>query len=78
MYTITLSRQEAGKILSALRERRRRFEKAIAKFGDDFDPELGAGWLEGLETHTDLIRKIQESGDDHDNPRRSGSDRQEP
>lgn len=57
---IELDERELSRVLSALRERQRKFKKSIDKFGDDFDPEKGESLLEGAKAYTLLIRKIQE------------------
>lgn len=61
MGQLTLNRREAGRLLSALRERHRRLEKGVRKFGDDFDPALGGNMLEGMREYQALIYKVQEA-----------------
>ena len=60
MYNIQVDRRDAGRILSALRERHKKMRKNIEKFGDDFDPEKGAGMVEGYRDMQRLIHHIQE------------------
>lgn len=63
MYNLSFDRREGGRILSALRERQRKLDKGVAKFGDDFDPALGGHMLEGAQAYKVLIHKIQEAMD---------------
>jgi len=58
---LELDDRDTGRVLSGLRERRRKIEKTISKFGTDFDPEKGASMLEGLAAHVSLIEEIEEA-----------------
>lgn len=58
--TLRVSRSDVPRILSGLRDRLKKAERGIQKFGDDFDPELGASMLSVQKTHQSLIHRIQE------------------
>lgn len=58
---IKVTRRDAGRLLALVRERKRRLKKGIDKFGDDFDPKLGANMIEGLEAFTELLNVVQDS-----------------
>lgn len=54
-----LDRRDVGRILSGLRERKRKLDKGIAKFGDDFDQEKGANMLDARDSYGKLIQLIE-------------------
>ncbi len=54
-----LEDRDVGRILSGLRDRERRLENGINKFGDDFDPEKGQNMVEALASHKKLISLIE-------------------
>lgn len=54
-----LDRRDVGRILSGLRERKRKLDKGLSKFGDDFDPEKGANMLDARASYDRLIKLIE-------------------
>lgn len=54
-----LDRRDVGRILSGLRERKRKLDKGIAKWGDDFDPDKGANMLDARASYDSLIKRIE-------------------
>ncbi len=56
---IELNDEEIGRIVSALGQRVKGFEKSIAKFGDAFDPDKGYSLKEGLRKTNNIVRKLQ-------------------
>lgn len=54
-----LERRDVGRILSGLRERKRKLDKGIAKFGDDFDDEKGRNMLDARDSYGKLITLIE-------------------
>lgn len=76
MVDFSLDRREAGRLLSALRERHRKLDKTIGKFGDDFDPDLGGGMLEARDAYKAIIHKVQEAvlNEENSDPRRPTGD----
>lgn len=57
--TITLNRRDVGRVLSGLRERHRKLQKGITKFGDDFDDEKGRNMLDARDSYAKLIALIE-------------------
>lgn len=56
--TLEVSRRDAGRLLKLTTDRQRKFAKGIAKFGDDFDPELGHNMIEGQKAYAALAATI--------------------
>ena len=54
-----LEARDVGRILSGLRERRKRLTRGINKFGDDFDPDKGRNMTDALESYERLISIIE-------------------
>jgi hypothetical protein len=54
-----LEPRDVGRILSGLRERRKRLTRGITKFGDDFDPDKGRNMTDALEAYETLITLIE-------------------
>jgi hypothetical protein len=54
-----LDRRDVGRILSGLRERKRKLDKGIAKFGDDFDQDKGANMLDARDSYDRLITLLE-------------------
>jgi hypothetical protein len=59
-----LDTRDVGRILSGLRERKRKLDKGIAKFGDDFDAEKGANMLDARDSYGRLIKLIEKETND--------------
>lgn len=57
---LRVSRRDAGRILSGLRERQRKLAKGIAKFGENFDPVLGKNMTDGKEAYVRLINQVEQ------------------
>jgi hypothetical protein len=72
---LQVSRQDAGRLLSMTTERRKRAERGLKKFGDDFDPVLGANIAASAEAYTKLEQVLKEAINAQDNhPRGAGRD----
>jgi hypothetical protein len=54
-----LDARDVGRILSGLRERKKRLERGITKFGEDFDPEKGQNMTDALLAYKRLITIIE-------------------
>lgn len=67
MIELKVSREDAARLMSYARERRRKAEKGLTKFADNFDPEKGANLRAGFEAASALERYIQEQIDESDN-----------
>lgn len=74
MINLRLKRRDVGRLLACVSERRRKISRGVAKFGDDFDPKLGANMKEGLEAFTALEQVLMEAMNEPDRPRRAGRD----
>ena len=59
-----LDRRDLGRIMSGLRERKRKLDKGIAKFGDDFDPEKGRNMLDARDSYDRLIKILERNTTD--------------
>lgn len=57
---IRVSRRDAGRVLSGLRERHRKLTKGIGKFGEKFDPVLGKNMTDGKEAYERLISQVEQ------------------
>lgn len=58
MINISFSRRDVGRLLSVVREKRRKFERGMRKFEDNFDPDLGANIQAGFNAYYDLEKTI--------------------
>jgi hypothetical protein len=54
-----LDRRDVGRILSGLRERYRKLDKGVKKFGDDFDADKGANMLDARDAYAKLIDLLE-------------------
>lgn len=71
MIELNITREEAGRLASYARERRRKAKRGLDKFADNFDPEKGQGLQAAYEAASALERKLMEKIREHDeaNPR---------
>jgi len=72
MITIEVDERDAGRILAGLKERQKKLQKGVTKFGDDFDPQLGANMVEGLSAYNRLVSYLEKTIGQVDSPRRTG------
>lgn len=54
-----LDARDVGRILSGLRERKKRLTRGIGKFGNDFDPDKGQNMTDALTAYKSLIKTIE-------------------
>jgi hypothetical protein len=54
-----LEDRDIGRILSGLRDRRKRLKRGIEKFGDDFDPDKGRNMTDALASYERLINIVE-------------------
>jgi hypothetical protein len=59
--TITLSRRDVGRLLVGVRERRKKLQRGLDKFADNFDPTLGVNITEGFAAYSDLEKRLNEA-----------------
>lgn len=60
MTTLNLSERDVGRLLSVVRERRRKLERGMEKFSTNFDPVLGKNMKEGLDAYVALEASLKE------------------
>jgi hypothetical protein len=56
--TLTLSRRDIGRLLVGVRDRRKKLERGLKKFSDNFDPVLGVNLKEGFEAYSALEERL--------------------
>lgn len=59
METVSLNRRDIGRLLAGVRERKRKFERGLKKFSNDFDPEKGKNMQEGYDAYCELEEKLE-------------------
>ena len=74
MITIEVDERDAGRILAGVKERQKKLSKGVNKFGDDFDPQLGANMVEGLAAYNRLVSNLEKAIGKVDSTRRAGRD----
>jgi hypothetical protein len=75
MPTVDLSRRDIGRLLVGVRERLRKLDRGLSKFGDNFDPSLGANMTEAREAYSRIETVLKEAiREENDHPRRAGRD----
>lgn len=79
MLDLRLSRRDVGRLLVGVRERRRKLERGLAKFADNFDPQLGANMKDGFAAYTALEKDLMEAmgHEENNHSRRAGRNPQE-
>lgn len=58
---IRLSRRDVGRLLTGVRERRKKLQRGLAKFADEFDPVLGVNLTEGFEAYSALEKRLNDA-----------------
>lgn len=64
MIELSLERDDVGRLLAGVRERRRKAERGLEKFKDNFDPVKGHNLREGYDNSLRLERYLQEKMDE--------------
>jgi hypothetical protein len=74
MIDLRVSEREMGRLLAVVRERRRKLERGLTKFADDFDPIKGANMRDSHQAYAALDQALTEAMNATDNSRGAGRD----
>lgn len=79
MINIPVTLADANRLLSYVRERKRKAQRGLEKFADDFDEEKGASLTAAYDATSAIERTIMEAirADTGNNPRKSPVHRDE-
>jgi hypothetical protein len=58
---LSLSRRDIGRLLVGVRERRKKLERGLNKFAENFDPKLGINLTEGYAAYSDLEKRLNDA-----------------